>query len=72
MAIEENKSFKNNVWDDGVYGFTLSEVATDIEGEHVFNELRSGMFRDFLHDEESKTEIKESTGFAIPMDGKAI
>ena len=34
--IEENTSFKNNMWDDGVYGFTLSEVATDIEGEHVF------------------------------------
>ena len=71
--IEENKSFKNSMWDNGVHGFSLSEAATDIEGDHVFNELRSrmfdvDMFRDFVHDEESKTEIKESTGFVIPME----
>ena len=30
-----------------------------------------GMFRDIVHDEESKTEIKKSTGLEIPMDGKA-
>ena len=30
------------------------------------------IFRDFVHDEESKTKIEESTGFAIPMNDKAI
>ena len=61
--IEATKCFKN-------VGRCLSEVATDIEGYHVFVIVR--MFRDIVHDEESKTEIKNSTGFEIAMDGKDI